>query len=108
MPAPPGPAPHGSYEYLVIPKQPPVLPPAPFYLAFTAYQQVEAEIRMRMSYGDVTNLPDGSRIYRIPLRYLWRFDHDNFGAFIGRNPLPQYRFVLDDPTEGFEVEWVPL
>lgn len=110
VPAPPGPAPTGQYEYLTVPKQPPVLPNQPFYMAFTAYQQIEQEVYMKGAMADRRTLQDGRRVYRVLLQYMWRFDHDNIGCFIGRPPIPQFRFEVNDPTIGIAAydEWLPI
>jgi hypothetical protein len=110
QPAPPGPPPPGDYEYLVVPRQPPVAPNTPFYMAFTALQQVEYEIAFRRVYADRIDLWDGSRVYRVPVGMVWRFDSDINGAFIGRPPQKQFRFVINDPTIDVMTinDWIPI
>lgn len=110
VPAPPGPTPTGPYEYLTVPLQPPVAPNSPFYMAFTAYQQVETEVYIRGAMADRLTLFDGRRVYRVLLQYMWRFDHDLLGCFIGRHPKPSFRFEVNDPTIGIASYdmWAPI
>lgn len=109
-PPPPGPPPHGPYEYILVPPLPPVPPNASFFKAYGPYQQIEQEILFRMASADKLDFTDGTRSYRFLLLYVWRFDHDRLGCFIGRFPLPQFRFLLDDPalTRVPIGEWTPI
>lgn len=110
FPAPPGPAPHGPYEYLIIPPQPPVPPDAPFYLAFTAFQMVEMQMALHGISADRIDMFNGNRVYRILLQYIWRFDSDAQGPFVGRPPQKQFRLTLDDPTGNRPQmnDWMPF
>jgi hypothetical protein len=94
----------------LLPRPPPVLPDQPFYMAFTSYQRVEAEMKMRSVAADRRTLSNGDRVYRVLNQYMWRLDHDANGCFIGRSPLEIFRFVLDDPTAGQATmdEWEPV
>jgi hypothetical protein len=109
-PLPPGPQPTGPYEYIMVPALVPVPPNASYYAAFGPFQQIEQTILFNMSTADKIDLVNGARVYRVLTRYLWRFDHDKRGPFIGRPPLPQFRFVLDDPTLTVSPanEWEPI
>jgi len=110
IPAPPGPTPHGAYEYLLVPRPKPVPPNAPWYAAFKDFQQIESEVIVRGASADRLDLSDGRRVYRVLTQYLWKFDHDINGCFIGRYPMPVFRFLLDDPSTGLGVidEWEPI
>ncbi len=109
-PAPPGPTPHGLHEYLVVAHPTIVLPNAPFFLANTTFQQIEGELLMRNAPADRLDLLDGRRVYRVHVHFLWKLDHDRNGCFIGRAPLPVFRFILDDPTtnEAAVGDWEPV
>jgi hypothetical protein len=108
--APPkGPTPTGPFEYITIPRQPPVLPNTRF-MPFTPFQQVEDELASRNIGGERIDLLNGSRIYRVRVQDLWRVDSDGNGPFIGRPPSNQWRFSITDPTLGVVAlnDWMPL
>jgi len=121
-PAPvPGPNPTHRYEYLLIPRQKPVPPTAPYYAAFSVYQAVEYQIALLGVYAERINLWDGSRAYRVPIQYMWRFPYDKIGPFVGapsQQPTQAYpgqqptifRFTTNDPVAGQSVTdfWTSL
>lgn len=111
IPPPPGPAPQTGYEYLVIPKQPALDASQPYFrTGYAVYVQIEQTIAGSGASGDKCDLPDGTRVYRIPLMHMWRFGKDRNGAFIGRAPLPVWRFQVVDPSAGVPLAsfWMPL
>lgn len=105
----PGPAPIGLYEYISIPRQPPVPPTASYYEAFTAFQQVESQFAMMGIYAERIDLWNEVRVYRIPIQYIWKFQTDANGPFINAVSC-NYRVVPADPTQGISTidDWLPV
>jgi hypothetical protein len=117
-PPPWGPAPpvKAVYGFLAVPPPPPVYAPNALTVPNNWYYQVEYTIIMHMNgpTGTMTaeriDLVNGIRLYRTRLQNLWRFDHDSQGSYIGRPPLPQFRWQYTDLSKVFAAKnrWTPL
>lgn len=99
-----------AYGYILIPRQPAIVPPTNLYILKNYFYQVENECVIRRIPAYRADLFNGDRTYRTLLGNLWRFDHDQFGAFIGRPPLNQWRWGYTDPTiaVGRRNSWEPI
>ncbi len=95
-PKPPGPPATGRYEYLLLP-------------ASSPHRFVVESFLTYIGLADRKDLIDQTRVYRVLLRYLWRFPNDVGGCFV---PVSggTLRFVTDDPTLDLFVvrDWTPL
>ena len=99
------PPPHGrqptqNYEFIVVPRPCPIPPEAPYYCAFGTYQQIEYQFALLNVYAERTTYWNGVRVYRVPIQYIWKFPYDCEGPFMGYDPQPVFRFLLENPLEG--------
>src|ERR1700733_14491271 len=51
-PPPHGTQPTGIYEYIPVPRQKPILPPAPYYAAFGIWAQIETQFALLNVYAE--------------------------------------------------------
>lgn len=103
--------PTGRFAYIIVVPQPPVLPNAQIgALARTPYAIIESELVLRGVRAEGIRTHDGTRIYRVPVRELWKLQADRGGAFVPDGPHTRYRLVTTDPSVGRVLvsSWVPL
>lgn len=118
QPVIPGPTPTGAYEYVTVPTQPvqtwpPVRPDGcqPEQVPnYGPYHDIEYVLMSKRTPADRIDRMDGVRVYRVGVQWLWRFPYDAISVYIFNPPLPQYRFVLNDPTIGYALlnDWTPV
>lgn len=72
-----------AYRYLTVPPDPPLPPGAPNYkIEWATVTQVEQGIKIKGGTADFTQLPDGTRVYRVPERFIFRFQVNNQGHYV--------------------------
>lgn len=104
FPATPGPTPTGPYEYLELPPEPGgfqggIKPDT--FVPFTKLNSffVESYLGQFNIPGERIDLIDGTRLYRVEIKYLWKFFNDKNGPFL-KTPKRIYRLVVDQPKLG--------
>lgn len=105
-PPPPGPTPTGPYEYLSVSRQPAIAGQLPEMRHIYFFLE---SFLLSAGYAERIDLINEIRVYRVLIRYLWRFPFDANGPFV-RAPTSIYRFQIDDPSISVKAvnEWTPV
>lgn len=108
FPTPAGPTPTGAHEFIEVPYTIGNVPNGLIPLSKANFFFIESAFAMLSAPGERLDLIDGTRLYRVEVKYLWRFPSDKLGHFI---PVLQklFRFQVDRPRPnvGATNEWMP-
>lgn len=108
FPTPAGPTPTGAWEFIEVPYTIGNVPNGLIPLMKATFFFIESAFATLSAPGERLDLIDGTRLYRVEIKYLWRFPSDKLGHFI---PAVQkiFRFQVDRPRPnvGPTNEWMP-
>jgi hypothetical protein len=108
-PLPPHSSPTGPYEYVKVKFDNTVKPVFnTLYTRDSLFQAVDRDFLQRVIPADFQTFVDGSRVYRVNVKFLWRLPNDRLGSYIGYSEAP-LRFQIDDPSIGKQItqSWTP-